>query len=112
MKFYVLLALACASVAETPLRAGGSFANGARYLADQKVYELWRERLPTALVPRTVVKGHDKPRHVAFHLKGVRDVTLDFKGRSSCGTTSDAFRPEDGFTYVAMTPEFFKVTRR
>ena len=28
------------------------------------------------------------------------------------GTASDAFRPEDGFTYAAMTPEFFKVTRR
>lgn len=27
------------------------------------------------------------------------------------GTASDAFRPEDGFTYAAMTPEFFKVTR-
>lgn len=74
------LTAALTAVAETPLQAGGGFLSGTQYVADRKVYELWRERLPTALVPRTAVKGHDRPRHVAFHLKGVKDVVLDFKG--------------------------------
>lgn len=63
-----------------PLMAGSTCKSGTQYVADRKVYEIWREQLPTVLVPRTVVKGHDHLRHVAFHLKGVKDVTLDFAG--------------------------------
>ena len=62
------------------LGTDGKFESGAVYVADRRLYEFSHDKAPVRSCPATFVKGHHFPRPVAFHLKGLRNVTLDFAG--------------------------------
>ena len=66
--------------AEKTLEPNTVWSNDTTYFGDRKLYAFRPSDREPVDCPPTHVKGHHFPRRTAFYLKGLKNVTLDFRG--------------------------------